>query len=185
MIIVEGPDGAGKTTLIGHLEQEYGLTREPRAVSSDVKLLTPIGEYIERELYRGFGWRLYDRFALISSPQYMMTPDRTFQYPLTEVDWLQLQYLKLAKINPVLIFCMPPLEVVKANVARDPKNQVIADHIEEIYYHYVAYIGREFNPSAMIWDYTNPNRIKLGALIRWAQARVAKEENARPIEPDA
>ncbi len=58
MIIVEGPDGAGKTTLVERIESEYGLTREPRAVSAGAEKLKPIGRYIEDELEKGFGMRL-------------------------------------------------------------------------------------------------------------------------------
>ena len=64
MILVEGPDGAGKSTLVERLERDWGITREPRAVSKEAKALTPLGPYIEEELSKGFGMRLYDRFAL-------------------------------------------------------------------------------------------------------------------------
>ena len=178
MIIVEGPDGGGKTTLIGQLEERYGLKREPRAVSSDVKSLVPIGEYVDAELTKGFGWRLYDRFALISSPFYMFTgPDRTFRDEMTDPLWLEMAWRKFLAIDPVIIICLPKLEVVKANVFSDPNNARIAGHIEEIYYSYLNFLAQQkarFNSSVMLWNYQDPNEKNLDGLIRWAKAREKK-----------
>lgn len=183
MIIVEGPDGAGKTTLIGRLEEEYGLIREPRAVSSDVRALVPIGEYVDRELDRGFGWRLYDRFALISSPFYMFTgPDRTFRGEMTDPIWLEAAWRRFLKLDPVIILCLPPLEAVKANVEADPNNERIAPHIEEIYYSYHNFFAMQravFNTSIMRWDYTADlvgQTRNMSGLLRWANARVNRGE---------
>lgn len=180
MIIVEGPDGSGKSTLVSQIELDWGLVRERRAVSSAAESLVPIGEYIETELNRGFGMRLYDRFALISSPMYMMLPNRTFVFPMTDYDWLRAQYYKMKRLDPVIIYCLPPFEEVMANLEREDNSggKVLAN-AEQIYLNYVAFAAREYSSSIMVWDYTKPDTLRLANLIRWAQARVEREKNAR------
>lgn len=171
MIIVEGPDGAGKSTLVARLEQDWGMTREPKAVSSEAVSLRSIGPYVEEELGKGFGWRLYDRFALISSPMYIALPNRTFREEMLDLHWLRMQYVKMNKIDPVIIYCMPPVEVVRKNVWEGSDNNVVKDHIDNIYWNYHAFIARVFNSSAMVWDYTKPDLLHLVALMKWANKR--------------
>jgi len=180
VIIVEGPDGAGKSNLVSRIEADWSLQREPKAVTSDAQSLFPMGQYIEDELSKGFGMRLYDRFALISSPLYMMLENRTFVDPLTNPDWLKIQYKRLSRIDPVLIYCLPPLEVVKANLERDDNSGgKVLEHVEEIYYGYVAWYARDgYNSSSMVWDYTNPDLVHLAQLLRWADFRVKEMGNA-------
>jgi len=182
MIIVEGPDGAGKTTLIERIEADWGLSREPRAVTSAAESIVPIGDYIDTQLNLGFGWRLYDRFALISSPMYMMLPNRTFREEMLDFTWLQAQYVKMSKVDPVIIYCLPPLEEVKKNLSQDDNSGgKVQPNIEQIYLNYHAFAARVYSSSSMVWDYTNPDLLRLAHLLRWAKARVDRDEgNMKP-----
>jgi hypothetical protein len=179
MIIVEGPDGAGKSTLIGRIEKDWNLTREPRAVSKDAKSLVPIDDYIEQELRKGFGMRLYDRFALISSPQYMALPNRTFAGRMTDPDWLRDRHHRFAQIDPVIILCLPSWETVKKNTAVDVHDGLdLTNYIETIYLNYVNWYATyaHSSTSVMIWDYQKPDLLRLAALLRWADERCNGEE---------
>lgn len=175
MIIVEGPDGSGKTTLVELIEHETGLVRQPRAVSKEAKALVPIGDYIEQELYKGFGWRLYDRFALISSPAYAMLPNRTFVEPLTDLDWLKAKHHQFQKIDPLIIVCLPPLATVITNVMKGEDNLVVQRDIETIYINYLNFAASQVhNTSCMVWDYTSADSIRstrLKQLLQWAKGR--------------
>lgn len=173
MIILEGPDGAGKTTLRDRILADWGgeFVAQPRAVSSDAVSIVPIGEYIEKELARGFGNRLYDRFALISSPMYLPLPNPTFVDPMTNVDWLRAQYQKMDTVDPAIIYCLPPLEEVRKNVLNDESSEVMWPYIDLIYHNYVAFIARHWSTSSMVYDYTNPDLLRLAGLLRWASAR--------------
>lgn len=185
MIIVEGPDGAGKSTLVTHLEERLGITREPRAVSAGAEKLKPIGQYISDEMDRGFGLRIYDRFALISSPMYLSLPNPTFSEELLDLVWLEDAHRRFRKINPVIILCLPPFEVVKANLEKDAEGHytTLSDHWQTVYWSYHNWLAANFGvfaTSIMHYDYTvTGNQLKwrdknLDGLLRWAKARVEK-----------
>lgn len=184
MIIVEGPDGAGKTTLVAELETRLGITRQPRAVTKEAKSLTPIDQYITAELAQGFGLRLYDRFALISSPMYMHLPDRTFAGAMKDPIWLEEAYRVFAAVDPVVILCLPPLETVLANVIGDEDNEVVQSSIETIYLNYHNWYCQQkarLNTSVLLYNYdeTEPWKVtrqqdNLSGLLGWAKARTAK-----------
>lgn len=74
---------------------------------------------------------------------------------------------------------MPPLHVVKKNIMEGSHNEVVKDHIENIYWNYHAFIARVYNSSQMIWDFTNPNEKNLRNLIAWAQHKTIYEEAQR------
>lgn len=181
MIIVEGPDGAGKTHLVTRIENDWGITREPKAVTSTAESLLPLGTWVEEELAKGQSFRLYDRFALISSPIYSMLENPTFVWPLTEYQWLRNQFQKLKRIDPVIIWCLPPLETVRQNVIReDNSGGKILPHIDVIYHQYHAWAARDgYNTSQMVWDYTNPDLLRLANLMRFAKARTLEEFSGR------
>lgn len=175
MIIVEGPDGAGKTRLVTRIEGMLNITREPRAVSKEAKSLRPLDDYIEEELEKGFGLRLYDRFALISTPNYIPLPNRTLKGRMLDPQWLRTQYRKFSSINPAIIYCLPPIHMVVENVHTGDDNLVVQSHIEEIYYLYHCFAARGVdNGATMIWDYTRPAEYQLTSLLKWARARAER-----------
>lgn len=185
MIIVEGPDGAGKTTLVEKLEEQLGITREPRAVSAGAKKLVPISDWIETEIDKGFGLRLYDRFALISSPMYISLPDRTFSEQMLDLGWLQDQYRHLRKVNPVIIVCLPPFEEVRKNLRKSEEAHYdsLVDHWETVYWNYHNWLAEHMGLSTSLvhYDYTATGGMealqnrKMSGIINWAKARVEKK----------
>lgn len=156
MIIVEGPDGAGKTTLIKQLTERYELDVAPRVVSKDTEAMIDLKVWTEENVKAGFQNLIFDRHRLISEPIYGPIL-RTEQAPgFTDLQWLFTMLWKFYKARPVIIFCLPPLEVVKANIANDPDNVVVADKIEGIYAAYAARASLDWaaNEGQFIWDYT-------------------------------
>lgn len=191
MLIVEGPDGAGKSTLVAKLEETLGLTREPRAVSKEAVAMVAIDEWIEQELAKGFGRRLYDRFALISSPMYMMMPEPTFSGELLSKEWLELAWTQFSRIRPIVIMCLPPWETVQANVLKDPDNTAIAQHIWQIYHNYHNWmctlagfsasgaINQRQTMDVLWYDYTQKESLNPAAL-RYMAARLADPTYYQP-----
>lgn len=164
MLIIEGPDGAGKTTLIEYLEQRLGVVREPRAVSSDAVPLKSMGQYVTDELNRGFGRRIYDRFALISSPFYCMLPEPTFREQLLDREWLYEAWLKFRRVGPIVILCLPPIEEVRKNVLADETSRVMWNHIDTIYWLYHNF-SCQYPFISHVWDYTQSEHEDLNALL--------------------
>lgn len=159
MFIVEGPDGAGKTTLIEKLQAELKWPIAPRVVSKETKALVNLAEWTDENLSQGFQSVIYDRHRLISDPIYrFLIPGKKMDPELYNLGSLAHWYRQFKMIDPVTIYCLPPLEVVKENIQDDPDNAVVYDHIELIYYSYVAQAARHQAHSNFVWvyDYTTP-----------------------------
>lgn len=185
MIVVEGPDGAGKTVMVQRIMEMWPevpeLTLVPRSVSKEAKSLVQLDDYVDDNLALGFGPRLYDRFALISAPCYIPLPKPTFQGRFRDIDWLKAKHHQLQKIDPLIVLCLPPLETVVNNVMSDPDNEVVRDSIEKIYCLYLQFAATQVhNTSCMIWNYTDPDSDfsldRLDNLLGWAGARIERGE---------
>lgn len=187
MIILEGPDGSGKSTLAELIETWLNITREPRAVSAGAEKLKPIGQFVVDELKRGFGLRLYDRFALLSAPMYLSLPNPTFSEELLDIDFLSGQWRKFVQLDPLVIMCLPPLDTVRDNIAADKSSQVVWPHVDTIYwsYHNQLAMLKSMNVSVLHYDYTRegPFRVTqekaLDNNLRWVKARIEREEREK------
>ena len=174
MLIIEGPDGSGKTTLIGQLEERLGVTREPRAVTSSAEVIKPMGQYALDEIAKGYGRRIYDRFNLISSPFYCMLPNPTFRDELRDQEWLMNTWIKFRQVGPVIIVCLPPLEVVKENCLSDDTSKVAQGDIETIYWLYHNFAA-QYPWVAAVYDYTKQDITDLEYIISLMVSRIGKE----------
>lgn len=157
MIIVEGPDGGGKTTLIKFLSELWELPVAPRVVSKDARAMTDLKQWVEINVSKGWQNMIFDRHRLISEPIYGPILRSSQASGFDNVDWLSVMMHKFYKAEPLIIYCMPPLEVVKQNIQNDPDNEVVQDHIEAIYSAYAARAALDwhYSPlSMMVWDYT-------------------------------
>lgn len=175
MIIIEGPDGAGKSTLITQLSVRLGIPIAPKVVDQDTKTLVNLRDWVDGNLKRGFHPCLYDRHRLISEPIYSTCiPGREFDEEFWDFDWQSQAQYDLMAIKPIIIYCLPRLVQVKTNVC-GPENDVVRPHIEAIYrayqaqYHMLAArsIGRVSR-----YDYTDP-RAQNKAL--WIQRKIREE----------
>lgn len=157
MIIVEGPDGGGKTTLITQLQQEYpDLEVAPRVKDKQARTVVPdLQEWVNRNLSEGPQWKLFDRHRLISEFIYGPIIRKEQEPGFTNIPWVWHSLRRFERLRPILIYCLPPLEVVMANIAGDEENEVVWDHIMGIY---TAYLQRAtldaLHNGAIIYDYT-------------------------------
>lgn len=157
MIIVEGPDGAGKTTLISQMSAELHLPVAARVVSKDTEAMVDINRWVDHNLAKGFHDMIYDRHRLISEPTYGPILRSTAQPGFDDLTWLRPRMTKFYALHPIIIYCLPPLETVLRNVERDPDNRVVQKHIQQIYSVYVtraAIDGTHPDLNVRIWDYT-------------------------------
>ena len=140
MLIVEGPDGAGKTTLINELLRlEPDLQLSPRVVSKEAKATTDLQAWVENDLSSDREGVVYDRYRLISQPIYGAVLRNEEPGVFGDLEWLITMNQALRAKNPVIVHCLPPIEVVRANVKDDPDNTAVADRIDQLY---IAYATR-------------------------------------------
>lgn len=160
MIIVEGPDGAGKTTLLQQLSHRYDIDIAPRVVGQDTKDLVDLKQWVEENLMKGFQYTLFDRYRLISEFIYGPTLRREQKPGFTNLSWSWLMLDKFYSLKPVIIYCLPPLDVVINNIMGDPDNVAVLDRIEPIYAAYVHRIALEsaLGVHPMVWDYTRDGK---------------------------
>ena len=155
-IVVEGPDGAGKTTLVKQLEDVTQFKLMPRRVGQDTQALVDLKQWVEEDNSTRENWRLYDRHALISEPIYGPIL-RSQQKPcFTNPVWMKTELQRFYDRIPLIVYCLPPLEVVRRNVANDENNIAVADKIDSIYAAYVARACLDVagGRHAFIYDYT-------------------------------
>lgn len=163
MLIVEGPDGAGKTTLIEALQKEYDLPVAPRVVSKDAEAMVDLRHWVDQNLDKGFQRTIFDRHRLISEPIYGPVLRKKQEDGFDDLEWLAPRMKEFYSLKPVIIYCLPDLETVRANIKDDDDNRVVQDHIDAIYAAYVARASIDYSLSpgiVRVWNYTQSPTIK-------------------------
>jgi hypothetical protein len=163
VIILEGPDGGGKTTLIDKIRVEFDLPVSPRVVSKDTEPLAKLDmmAWVEKNVTAGFQNVIFDRHRLISEPIYGAVLRSVFQPGFDNPQWLSMMcYMLYHRVTPIIIYCLPPFEVVKGNVYSDEDNRRVRDVIRKIYALYTAKAAYDAALwGTFIYDYTQPNNI--------------------------
>lgn len=172
-LIVEGPDGAGKTTLIELLEGMLEVERQPRRVGTDGVALVDLGEIVQQDLRDEVldptGLRLYDRHPLISGPIYdpfIHGEFRNHQADPFRMNRLITSLSKFYEQHNFYIFCLPPLPTVIYNLETNPEDQLACFSRDGfIRLHYWAYVNHAMtiqlgvgDPWTFIYDYTQWTR---------------------------
>lgn len=158
MIVVEGPDGAGKTMLATRLSEALGVSIEPKAVSNEARALVDMKEWVETAISQGFGLRLYDRFSLISELVYSPAMDKAWKPPHQNQSWLSNSLARFYGLEPFIIYCLPSFDLVWRNVAKDHTSWVVQNQavMQRVYKLYQARIAIDLTISQgtiRVWDY--------------------------------
>lgn len=159
MIIVEGPDGAGKTTLVSHLSHHFEIPVNERVVDKDTKPLIPdMKHWVELNLKQGLQWKIYDRHRLISEPIYQTCMGRQAQDGFNDIAWMTSRMLDFTRIRPFIVYCLPPIEVVQNTLENDSSNKAVVDFTHLIYPAYVAQAAGDIaRGQAVKYDWTTDN----------------------------
>lgn len=153
MIILEGPDGGGKTTLLKELSDHYFSIpvhdRASEGVSGPVKDLftwahKDIGSWRDKQLH------FYDRHPLVS--EYIYGPVvRGTMDPRFHTTHLR---RRLAQRSLVIV-CLPPLDAVRASVSAERDMPGVTTHIDAIWHLYASLRASWPSTSGIVfYDYT-------------------------------
>lgn len=159
MIIVEGPDGAGKSTLIKELRAEFRLPIADRVVSKKTEAMTDLVDWTEKNLSKGFQLEIFDRHRLISEPIYGPILRDKAQPGFDDIEWLHKMMFQMYHIvKPVIIYCIPDYGTVWENVRDDSDNEVVRDRIYSIWSLYLTKAVTDIATydRAVLFDYTKP-----------------------------
>jgi hypothetical protein len=164
VIIIEGPDGAGKTTLCRKILSDFPELIIGERGTNDRKLLWQV---TVPDTYRALKWaidpqeipRLWDRlFYSEFVYAYFSQPTRTPMFnPAQKSAILSL----ISAIRPPIILCMPPLEVVKDNILVEEQMDGVVERITDIYYRYEKMLSGGWFYGALVYDYTGENPLAM------------------------
>lgn len=177
MIILEGPDGAGKSTLMARLEQglaEYGIHPGTHAgtPNRDRMWETTVArtyDAIGRDLDPNRPPLMWDRL-FYSELVYAPIMDRHNAFG-TRTNYV---HRLIAYTGSPVIFCMPPLEVVQENCAKTKQHSWVADNVEQIYRRYTVVFGRYAGPNFYVWDYASDDDRQWPMLVDHMRAYINK-----------
>jgi hypothetical protein len=157
VIIVEGPDGAGKTTLIGRLCQDLGLIKRGKFVKSNGDgsgTNDLFGDaYVDVVNQPDMGMMIYDRHPMIS--EYVYGPIVRGNLPPDFCTPQAHATLRLMAKQVLVVWCLPPLNAVKDNVMDDGEQMNgVQKNIDAI--HQMYHTMRVWWPGESVtYDYTS------------------------------
>jgi energy-coupling factor transporter ATP-binding protein EcfA2 len=157
MLILEGPDGAGKSTLANLLSRDLRMEIAPKVVDSDTKPMVDLAQWVEDNLKKGFHRTLYDRHRLFSEPIYGMLFREDPWPPMMDLHTMNRWWSHLQVIDPVIVYCLPTFSTVLANTVNDDNNRTILPKIRHIYAAYTAQAAvtnTQFS-DCFIYDYSH------------------------------
>jgi hypothetical protein len=157
VILIEGPDGSGKSNLVQRLSRDLPVPIHERASTSIDGPRPDLFDWVRTDLdllYRS-ECTIYDRHPFISEfiygPITRKCISKDFYSPVASV-----LFRKFVR-NFLVIFCDPGLDEVASNIRRTSDNQLagVEQNIPELYYGYCAY--RTMWPGqSLVWDYRYP-----------------------------
>jgi hypothetical protein len=166
-VIIEGPDGAGKSTLVSDVLSQLGFRQAPRASSSLGGPVANLAAWTVDDINAMTGrWEshVYDRHPVISEPVYGPVVRGLARPGFDSVPWLQTRRLAMYGRTRV-VWCMPPMVEVVRNVRASMDNQMdgVVAGIEQIYHAYEI-AAKRWGGMAIRYDYTQDT---LGDVLDW------------------
>jgi adenylate kinase family enzyme len=158
VIILEGPDGAGKTTLAASLSAIHKIETR-RRIHQDPYLWA---------LAEMTGWErdalcVYDRFPLVGEYIYGPIRRRNISTEFALDNLATTLLLNRLMQDTLIIYCRPPIQVILDNVATTGQPEDIQAKIMPIIQAYDEYFT---SVPHLLYDYTDEKPSNLGPTIR-------------------
>jgi hypothetical protein len=182
MIVVEGPDGSGKSTLVKKIAGTLDLPVARRVVTKQATAMRDLQTWVDDNLSAGLKATVYDRHRLISEPIYGPVLRSRMEPGFDDWRWLMYRQQKFRTLKPLVIFCLPPLNIVRECVMEDDDNKVVREHIDTIYWLYHNAIT--LWDDALVFDWTmTTSSISVHAIERACEIWLAKKSLRIPSDP--
>lgn len=157
MIIVEGPDGAGKSTLVRHLRGRFNLAEGLRGTTDRKRLYTVTVPDTMRALLGAIDGRepahVWDRLYYSELVYHDLAPGRPCEFNATQRSVIE---RLIEALRCPVILCLPPFEVVRANALKEEQMGGVNENIETVYTRYVSlYHDGTLPGHTMVHDYTS------------------------------
>lgn len=181
MIIVEGPDGAGKTNLVEYLASQFDLVRHERASHGVDGPVANLFDWAYNDVCSMPDQPLavYDRHPLIS--EYIYGPICRSTLPPGFVTTTAHLMIRTMAQSVLVVLCRPPTGRLVASVAPERDMPGVTEHIERIASAYDAM--RMLWPGQVItYDFTQPDA--RAGIMGACRLHVAKERSKR-IHPSS
>lgn len=155
MIVLEGPDGAGKTTLANELSKKYKISIGERGTANRDLLYTVTRQDTYTalsEAVRGDGpMKVWDRLYF-SELIYHHVVGRQCEFSTIEQGFIERM---IAALTCPIILCLPSFSTVRTNVVKDHQMEGVLGNLEEIYNSYQGLLdSQRFPEHTIVYDYT-------------------------------
>lgn len=159
MILVEGCDGTGKTTLVNQLVTDLGLSVGQRGTANRDELYKVTREDTYRALAHAIEGKrppyIWDRLGPISDPIYSRVMGRDCAFKRTEIEFFK--HLAEAVKFPIII-CHVPLFVAEENQLRSHQMDGVDENYPFLHglYEGVRDYMLTWTPPCHVYDYRAP-----------------------------
>lgn len=183
-VILEGPDGGGKTTLLKRLVKDFpDLQVMPRFATSEggpVRQGDDLFWYaraLSQKVMVEHPNALYDRHPMISEYVYRsVIPDASGRISGLAESFLSEEarvFNELIAKRSLVIFCMPPFSQVVQNLSREKQMPGVEENIQKIYNRYreryITHAGLSLS-----YNYRDPSHYRLVSVVLHNYLRSAK-----------
>lgn len=184
MVVIDGPDNSGKSTLVNRLVEDIGIPHQHSEGPWKTRrgLLESLEEIDIKNSSDDFF--LQDRYGLISELIYqpILRPDNRI---INITDQPEGEYWKKLVKMEFLVICMPPMERLfdEASLASQPK-EIIAnmDSIINAYRNFIYMIKPNEDIRLFVYDWTIPWHYRMLKLA--IQGYYDNDVAARNLEPE-
>lgn len=157
MIVVEGPDGAGKTTLCEYICRQFNLEMGERATANRDEIYKTTRQDTWKAVYEEYmatsSPRVWDRIGPYSDPIYSLRGIPTPRNPaFTAGEVKQFHRWLLDPHFGCLILCLPPLETLLKNVRGSHQLEGVTEQTRRIRWDYKK---MHASGDGLVYDYTN------------------------------
>jgi len=137
--------------------------------------MVDLKRWTENNVCLGFQKKIFDRHRLISEPIYGSIMRSNFEPGFGDLTWLHMAYANFYNhCKPLIIYCLPSYDVVRANLKEDEDNRTVFPKIRRIYSLYVSAAARDLSLGRAIWyDYTQHSPMMIHPWINKALEELA------------